>query len=111
MINVMFFLAPSSCLVTEWGEWDVCSATCGLGMKRRERMVKMPPSDGSICGADVVEVEKCMMPECRELKGTCTKCTQNTIYIYIYMEFNIESEVNYCPYRMNFEYISYENII
>lgn len=61
-------VAPSSCLVTEWGEWDVCSATCGLGMKRRERMVKMPPSDGSICGAEVVEVEKCMMPECRKCK-------------------------------------------
>lgn len=59
-------LAPSSCLVTEWGEWDVCSATCGLGMKRRERMVKMPPADGSICGAEVLEVEKCMMPECRK---------------------------------------------
>lgn len=60
--------APSSCLVTEWGEWDVCSATCGLGMKRRERLVKMPPADGSICGAEVLEVEKCMMPECRKSK-------------------------------------------
>lgn len=29
-------------------------------------MVKMPPADGSICGAEVLEVEKCMMPECRE---------------------------------------------
>ncbi|KAA0714627.1 Spondin-1 F-spondin [Triplophysa tibetana] len=59
--------SPSSCLVTEWGEWDACSATCGLGMKRRERMVKMPPSDGSICGAEVVEVGKCMMPECHTI--------------------------------------------
>ncbi|KAG7270114.1 hypothetical protein CRUP_036440, partial [Coryphaenoides rupestris] len=58
---------PSSCLVTEWGEWDTCSATCGLGMKRRERMVKMPPADGSICGAEVLEVEKCMMPECHTI--------------------------------------------
>uniref|UniRef100_A0A1A8UZQ3 Spondin-1 n=1 Tax=Nothobranchius furzeri TaxID=105023 RepID=A0A1A8UZQ3_NOTFU len=58
---------PSSCLVTEWAEWDVCSATCGLGMKRRERMVKMPPADGSICGAEVLEVEKCMMPECHTI--------------------------------------------
>uniref|UniRef100_A0A3B3D0G9 Spondin-1 n=1 Tax=Oryzias melastigma TaxID=30732 RepID=A0A3B3D0G9_ORYME len=58
---------PSSCLVTEWGEWDACSATCGLGMKRRERMVKMPPADGSICGAEVLEVEKCMMPECHTI--------------------------------------------
>ncbi|KAG7467911.1 hypothetical protein MATL_G00137220 [Megalops atlanticus] len=59
--------SPSSCLVTEWGEWDACSATCGLGMKRRERMVKMPPLDGSLCGTEVVEVEKCMMPECHTI--------------------------------------------
>uniref|UniRef100_A0A8C5DTD9 Spondin-1 n=1 Tax=Gouania willdenowi TaxID=441366 RepID=A0A8C5DTD9_GOUWI len=59
--------SPSSCLVTEWGEWDLCSATCGLGMKRRERLVKTPPADGSICGAEVLEVEKCMMPECHTI--------------------------------------------
>uniref|UniRef100_A0A3P9HNL4 Spondin-1 n=1 Tax=Oryzias latipes TaxID=8090 RepID=A0A3P9HNL4_ORYLA len=55
---------PSSCVVTEWGEWDPCSVTCGLGMRRRERMVKMPPSDGSMCKAEIAEVDKCMMPEC-----------------------------------------------
>lgn len=32
-------------------------------------MVKMPPIDGSICRAEVAEVEKCMMPECRESIG------------------------------------------
>ena len=37
-------------------------------MRRRERMVKMPPIDGSMCKTEVAEVEKCMMPECRELK-------------------------------------------
>ncbi|XP_039988819.1 spondin-1b isoform X3 [Xiphias gladius] len=56
--------SPSSCLVTEWGEWDSCSVTCGIGMIRRERMVKMTPIDGSMCKTDVAEVEKCMMPEC-----------------------------------------------
>ncbi|KAG8012930.1 hypothetical protein GBF38_020898 [Nibea albiflora] len=25
---------PSSCVVTEWAEWDPCSVTCGLGMRR-----------------------------------------------------------------------------
>lgn len=35
-------------------------------MRRRERMVKMPPIDGSMCRTEVAEVEKCMMPECRE---------------------------------------------
>lgn len=62
----MVSLAPSSCLVTEWGEWDDCSATCGMGMKKRHRMVKMSPTDGSMCKAETSQAEKCMMPECRE---------------------------------------------
>lgn len=59
-------LAPSSCLMTEWGEWDECSATCGMGMKKRHRMIKMSPADGSMCKAEISQAEKCMMPECRE---------------------------------------------
>ncbi|KAL2094000.1 hypothetical protein ACEWY4_011312 [Coilia grayii] len=59
--------APGSCVVTEWGEWEPCSATCGMGMKRRQRMVKMPPSDGSLCRAQLEEVDKCMMPECHSI--------------------------------------------
>ncbi|XP_068595155.1 spondin-1-like [Brachionichthys hirsutus] len=59
--------SPSSCVVTEWGEWDPCSVLCGVGMRRRERMVKMPPVDGSMCKAEVAEVEKCMMPECHSI--------------------------------------------
>uniref|UniRef100_A0AAX7VHB7 Spondin-1 n=1 Tax=Astatotilapia calliptera TaxID=8154 RepID=A0AAX7VHB7_ASTCA len=59
--------SPSSCVVTEWGEWDPCSVTCGIGMRRRERMVKMPPIDGSMCKTEVAEVEKCMMPECHTI--------------------------------------------
>lgn len=52
--------------MTEWGEWDECSATCGMGMKKRHRMVKMNPADGSMCKAETSQAEKCMMPECRE---------------------------------------------
>lgn len=52
--------------MTEWGEWDECSATCGMGMKKRHRMVKMSPADGSMCKAETSQAEKCMMPECRE---------------------------------------------
>lgn len=73
--NAILFVcrpAPSSCVVTEWAEWDPCSVTCGLGMRRRERMVKMPPIDGSLCRAEVAEVEKCMMPECRESPSNLT---------------------------------------
>ncbi|XP_039767398.1 spondin-1 isoform X2 [Ornithorhynchus anatinus] len=56
--------SPSSCLLTEWGEWDECSATCGIGLKKRHRMIKLSPADGSMCKAETMETEKCMMPEC-----------------------------------------------
>ncbi|XP_039719589.1 spondin-1 [Pteropus medius] len=59
--------SPSSCLMTEWGEWDECSATCGMGMKKRHRMVKMSPADGSMCKAEMSQAEKCMMPECHTI--------------------------------------------
>ncbi|CAH2326075.1 spondin-1 [Pelobates cultripes] len=58
---------PSSCIVTEWGEWEECSSTCGVGMKKRHRMIKMTPADGSMCKTDTTEVEKCMMPECHTI--------------------------------------------
>ncbi|MEJ1273952.1 spondin 1 (f-spondin) extracellular matrix protein [Cricetulus griseus] len=59
--------SPRSCLVTEWGEWDDCSATCGMGMKKRHRMIKMSPADGSMCKAETSQAEKCMMPECHTI--------------------------------------------
>lgn len=71
-----FWIAPSSCLVTEWGEWDECSASCGMGMKRRHRMIKMTPADGSMCKAETTEAEKCMMPECRKYPGLYLLCYQ-----------------------------------
>ncbi|KAH1171791.1 spondin-1 [Mauremys mutica] len=59
--------SPSSCLVTEWAEWNECSASCGMGMKKRHRMIKMTPADGSMCNTETTEVEKCMMPECHTI--------------------------------------------
>ncbi|KAM4617923.1 spondin-1 isoform 1-T1 [Discoglossus pictus] len=58
---------PSSCIVTEWGEWEECSATCGMGMRKRHRMIKMTPADGSVCNVETSEVDKCMMPECHTI--------------------------------------------
>uniref|UniRef100_A0A674NIV0 Spondin-1 n=1 Tax=Takifugu rubripes TaxID=31033 RepID=A0A674NIV0_TAKRU len=53
-----------SIMCSHWLEWEPCSTTCGLGTRRRERMIKMPSRDGSICNAEMAEVEKCMMPKC-----------------------------------------------
>lgn len=73
--------APSSCLMTEWGEWDECSATCGMGMKKRHRMVKMSPADGSMCKAETSQAEKCMMPECREWAGGRGQWTTAALFL------------------------------
>ena len=49
--------------MTEWGEWDLCNDACGLGMRRRKCLIKMPSSRGIIYKAEIAEVEKCMIPE------------------------------------------------
>uniref|UniRef100_UPI00398F2C8D spondin-1-like n=1 Tax=Pristiophorus japonicus TaxID=55135 RepID=UPI00398F2C8D len=59
--------ASNTCFVTEWGEWEECSASCGMGSKRRLRMVKMHPSDGSMCKVETVQMEKCGMPDCQTI--------------------------------------------
>ncbi|GCC27191.1 hypothetical protein chiPu_0005614 [Chiloscyllium punctatum] len=59
--------ASNTCFVTEWGEWEECSASCGMGTKRRQRMVKMHPSDGSMCKVETVQMEKCGMPDCQTI--------------------------------------------
>ncbi|CAF97515.1 unnamed protein product, partial [Tetraodon nigroviridis] len=57
--------SPSNCVMTEWGEWEPCSTTCGLGMRRRERTIKLPAISGSACQEEMAELEQCMMPKCR----------------------------------------------
>ncbi|XP_067850319.1 spondin-1b isoform X2 [Heptranchias perlo] len=59
--------ASNTCFVTEWGEWEECSASCGMGTKRRQRMVKMHPSDGSMCKVETAQMEKCSMPDCQTI--------------------------------------------
>ncbi|GCB75761.1 hypothetical protein scyTo_0017385 [Scyliorhinus torazame] len=38
-----------------------------MGNKRRQRMVKMHPSDGSTCKVETVQMEKCGMPDCQSI--------------------------------------------
>jgi len=54
------------CILSEWGDWDDCSATCGPGLNKRQRNVKQNASlEGQRCGQEtIVEVAKCEKQKC-----------------------------------------------
>ncbi|KAK1804591.1 hypothetical protein P4O66_020585 [Electrophorus voltai] len=54
---------PSPCMLSDWISWSPCSATCGMGMRSRERYVKQFPEDGSVCEETTEETEKCVVNE------------------------------------------------
>jgi hypothetical protein len=46
------------CIVSDWSEWTNCTASCGLGEKRRFRSVIKEPRKGFVCPA-LTEVKWC----------------------------------------------------
>ena len=56
-------------MVTEWGEWGSCSATCGPNaVKERQRMVKVKPKWGGMDCPSRREKQSCRLPECTDEK-------------------------------------------
>ncbi|KAL0830770.1 hypothetical protein ABMA28_002890 [Loxostege sticticalis] len=52
-------IQPDDCLVSEWGEWSPCSATCGFGNKYRSRkVIRKNRGDGRHC-PELVERDHC----------------------------------------------------
>mmetsp|Transcript_139273 Transcript_139273/g.445223 ORF Transcript_139273/g.445223 Transcript_139273/m.445223 type:complete len:1685 (-) Transcript_139273:136-5190(-) len=49
-----------ACEVSEWSDWNRCSAICGAGQRFRHRDLTQMPSDGSLgCTMDLSQVEAC----------------------------------------------------
>ncbi len=57
-LYICIYISLSYCPVeggwSEWGEWQLCSVTCGNGMKKRQRTCSepIPQCDGSCRGAE-----------------------------------------------------------
>ena len=48
-----------------WGEWDICTRTCGGGMQGRSREILQPERHGGIaCEGDPQEMQGCNMEAC-----------------------------------------------
>ena len=48
-----------------WGEWDICTRTCGGGMQGRSREIFQPERHGGIaCEGDPQEMQGCNMEAC-----------------------------------------------
>lgn len=77
---------PIDCIVSEWKEWEPCSAECGTGTTTRYRTVLQPPNTlGRPCPV-VQQTTICMERLCGEYKpsewSTCiiTNATNSTDY-------------------------------
>lgn len=53
------------CVVSEWGEWSPCTATCGLGYRERHRRVLVEPiRGGRVCPSRLRGRKKCYGGPC-----------------------------------------------
>lgn len=55
---------------SEWGEWNACTVTCGIGSKSRTRDCDNPVPDygGANCSGDSEDIMTCNETPCPGLK-------------------------------------------
>ena len=90
-------ICPLDCVVTEFGAWSACSASCGSGTQTRRRSVVNNATDGgAVCPTPLVESQSCnalCCPGSALLAGTgCQPCEAGR-----YQSVSGESSCNYCP--------------
>ena len=57
---------PVDCQWDDYGDWSVCSSTCGEGKMVRYRAVLFPASNGGIeCLGDAKEIKECNEGPCK----------------------------------------------
>lgn len=65
--------SPVDCEWSQWSDWSMCTATCGLGQFRRHRAVVMEARNGGRPCADgsMVEMGTCSLAACSEQEAIC----------------------------------------
>ncbi|CAE7381014.1 thsd7aa [Symbiodinium sp. CCMP2456] len=54
------------CIISQWTDWDECSASCGSGHSRRQRQIsKFPEYGGTLCPEDLIQIRACASPPCK----------------------------------------------
>ena len=49
----------TKCATTPWSDWSPCTATCGKGVKARQRLYISPASIG-VCSIELLQQAPCM---------------------------------------------------
>ena len=60
-----FCICPVDCVVSDWGDWGLCSQSCGGGLKGRRRDVLVQTvNNGAECPSVLTETQYCIIQDC-----------------------------------------------
>jgi hypothetical protein len=57
-------VCPTDCEVSDWGHWDTCDQTCGVGQVSRSRsIIQLEENDGLECPTLLTDTDSCSLQE------------------------------------------------
>ena len=64
VFGLYFYIEIADCIWESWGDWSVCSQSCGGGKRIRTRMVANHETKGGNCNGEFSEEEDCNTDIC-----------------------------------------------
>lgn len=56
----------TDCIVTEWSDWNDCSASCNVGSQISTRSIVQPEKNGGTCKFELSRVQECNVSVCKK---------------------------------------------